>query len=148
MGYHKTYFLRSDICLKLYVPHYTSHCFKTFPHIYATSFSIKTSFHEINNTYTSRIKQNYTKPLNVFKSKLQIKVISHWILFKILLTSAMIFKQDIFAWKRDCNVIKTTNPMTLIKNILESLFKVLWTSRKNNYPKTTCTFIMGRSVLS
>ena len=73
MDQHKTYFLHSDICLKLYVPHYASHCTKEFLHSYC--------FMKLTTLYISRIKQIYTKPLNVSESTLQTNVNPRWVLF-------------------------------------------------------------------
>ena len=50
---------------------------------------------------------------------------SYWSLSKILLTSAVIWKQKYLHENDIWNIFKTTNVMTLIKIIVESPYKVL-----------------------
>ena len=63
-----------------------------------------------------------------------------WALLEIFLTSAVICKQRFLHENEVVHNLKTKNTKTLIKAILEAM--------KNNDPKTTIHFFMGRSIFS
>ena len=60
---------------------------------YAASFSMKTCFYETSYIFISSTRRIFTKLLAVSESSIKMKVRSHWTLFVILLTSAVICKQ-------------------------------------------------------
>ena len=141
----RTYFLLYVWYLSKHFMHYimyaiTPECFHIFTHPYKASFSLKTGFCKANNIF-SRTLQIYTKTLTVSESRGKIKTISRWIIFEILLTSAVICKQKLCAEKKLCNIFKTTNTKNLIKTILENHFKLLKTPGKTTILKQSKHFL-------
>ena len=67
--------------------------FCKFTHFYATSFSMKTCFYEPINVFVSRTRHIFTKLSIDSESSIKIKIMPHWTLLVILLTSAVTRKQ-------------------------------------------------------
>ena len=75
--------------------------FHMFTHFDAASFSRKMFFMKLSTFYVSSTRHIFTHLSAVSERSLK-KVRSSWTLFIILLTSVVICKQKLFAWKRDC----------------------------------------------
>ena len=109
MSKNLVYYITSAIALER---------FHIFTHSYTASFSIKTHFMKLATFFISKTKQNYAEILTVPESTIKIKTMLPWILFKILLTSAIICKQSFCAKTKLYNVFKT-------KTILESAYNLV-----------------------
>ena len=128
------YFENSEIGIKL--PN-CSQIFCMFTHFYVALFFKKKCFMKLATFFISSTKRIFTKLLSVSESSVKVKVGSHWAHFLILLTSAVICKQQIYMEMRLCNIFKTANSITLNKTISESLceeLQGLW-KRPVQFPK-------------
>ena len=76
----------------------------------------------------SAIRDIYPKMLKFSKSSVKIKVISGWIFFVILLTSAFIRKQRIFHGNEIVKFFKSHKLYDVERTILERTYKVLQSS--------------------
>ena len=87
-------------------------------------FSIKTTLCETKNILFSKSYRKLRKmnAKNDFKKTFKIKVRSHWTVFKISLTSAVI---EFWMKKRLSNIFKTTKVKKLTEAIIKSSYRVV-----------------------
>ena len=103
---------------------------------------------KLTTSFISKTKQIYTKILTFSKSTFKIKKMLAWILFGILLTSAVICKQKFLHENEIVQYLQNYK----YKNVNQSHFRkplqVSTNGIKNNFPTTTHTFFTSRSILS
>ena len=106
---------------------------------------------KVTTFFISRIKQNYTKYLTASESALKINIILGWILYEILLMSAVICKQRLLYKNEivqyDWNYKLYDFIQNHFRNPLLSVVKT-FTIKKNIYTCTSRTPFRDRSIFS
>ena len=82
----------------------------------------------------------YIKQSTFSECSLKIKVWWPWMFFVVLVTSAVICKQNLLHGNWFFNIFKTTNPMMVVENMSESTYEVLQISWKRTTSKWPLQF--------
>ena len=114
--------------------------FHIVTHSYPAPLSIKASFDKTSNIFlNSKSKAIYLNPLIVYESKFEIKITSPWTFSKIIVMSAVFYKQDFCLKRRWCDYFRTKSSMTLSK-VLSDIASAK--NIMNNYRKTIRSFLV------
>ena len=103
---------------------------------------------KLTTSFISKTKQIYTKILTFSKSTFKIKEMLDWILFGILLTSAVICKQKFLHENEIVQYLQNYKYENVNQSHFRKPLQVSTNGIKNNFPTTTHTFFTSRSILS
>ena len=98
--------------------------------------------------FISRNKQIYLKTLVAPESTFKIKSMLPWILYEILLTSAIICKQRFLHKNEIVQYLQNYKYQDVNQGHVRKPLQTSTNSMQNDFPKTAHTFFTGRSILS
>ena len=98
--------------------------------------------------FIPRAKQIYAKPLTISEITFKIKAMSTWALFKILITSAVIFKQKFLHKNKIVQYLQNYTYQDVNQDHFRKPLQASTNAMKNNYPKIVHTFFTGSSIFS
>ena len=96
--------------------------------------------------FISRAKQIYTKTFTIFQKTLKIKTMSRRTLFKVLLTSAVIYKQRIWLENEIVQYLQNYRCKDVNQGNFRKSLDSSTNTMKNDYPNSARTDFTDRSI--
>ena len=108
---------------------------------YAASFSKKRVLIKLTTFFNSKTKAIYLNPLIAYKNELKMSLTSAWTFFKIMLTSAVNLKQRLLHENEIVQLLHNYKCYGVDQSRFRKLLESSAKNVKNNYSKTTPSFL-------